>query len=90
MQYINNIFKDWGVLKEGKMDPHVQDFLSSVDKFTCTVSSLLRNTEEAFQLHSLPSVSDLSHIKTPADGISAGKANVTQLYPIKESENPHL
>ncbi|XP_056594071.1 dynein axonemal heavy chain 5 [Triplophysa dalaica] len=63
--------EDWGVLKEGKMDPHVQDFLSSVDKFTCTVSSLLRNTEEAFQLHSLPSVSDLSHIKTPADGISA-------------------
>nr|XP_055038161.1 dynein axonemal heavy chain 5 isoform X2 [Misgurnus anguillicaudatus] len=64
--------EDWGALKEGKRDPHIQDFMSSVDKSTRDISSLMRMTiEEKFQLHNLSSTSDLSHIKMPADYISA-------------------
>lgn len=55
------------------MGPDVQDFLTVVDKFTCNVSSGMRNMEEKFKLHNIPSAPDLSHIRKPEDFSNAGK-----------------
>ncbi|XP_051538163.1 dynein axonemal heavy chain 5 [Myxocyprinus asiaticus] len=59
--------EDWGALRGGQTNPEVQDFLSSVEKFTSNLSSLVRCTEQRFRLHSIPSDPDLSHLQKPAD-----------------------
>lgn len=57
------------------MGPDVQDFLTGVDKFTYNVSSGMRNMEEKFKLHNIPSAPDLSHIQKPEDFNNAGKGS---------------
>ncbi|XP_067233367.1 dynein axonemal heavy chain 5-like [Chanodichthys erythropterus] len=67
-QVMNQVLKsqeDWGAM--GQMGPDVQDFLTVVDKFTYNVSSGMRNMEEKFKLHNIPSAPDLSHIQKPED-----------------------
>ncbi|XP_002666734.3 dynein axonemal heavy chain 5 [Danio rerio] len=69
-QVMNQALKsqeDWGAIKDGQMNPDVQNFLRSVDKFTFTLSSVMRNMEEKFKLHHIPSAPDLSHIQKPED-----------------------
>ncbi|KAI4900024.1 hypothetical protein NFI96_023292, partial [Prochilodus magdalenae] len=63
--------EDWGVMKEGQRDSHVQDFLVSVDKFICSLSSARRNMEDKFQLRNMVSAPDLSHLQEPMDYINA-------------------
>ncbi|XP_072536415.1 dynein axonemal heavy chain 5 isoform X2 [Salminus brasiliensis] len=69
--------EDWGVMQEGQRDSNVQDFLVSVDKFICHLSSARRNTENKFQLHNIPSAPDLSDLQEPEDYINA--ANNSEL-----------
>lgn len=61
-------------MKEGQTDSHVQDFLVSVDKFICNLSSASRNTKDKFQLYNMESAPDLSQLQEPEDYISAGKS----------------
>ncbi|XP_036448538.1 LOW QUALITY PROTEIN: dynein heavy chain 5, axonemal [Colossoma macropomum] len=63
--------EDWGVMKEGQRDSHVQDFLLSVDKFICSLSSARKNMEDKFQLHNMEPSPDLSHLQEPVDYINA-------------------
>ncbi|RXN24689.1 dynein heavy chain axonemal-like protein [Labeo rohita] len=79
-QVMNQALKsqeDWGAIKGGQMSPDVQDFLRSVDKFTCTLSSVMRNMEEKFRLQNIPSAPDLSHIQKADDYSNA--ANNSEL-----------
>ncbi len=55
------------------MSPDVQSFLRSVDKFNCTLSSVMRSMDEKFKLHNIPSAPDLSHIQKAEDYSNAGK-----------------
>ncbi|XP_076826623.1 dynein axonemal heavy chain 5 [Brachyhypopomus gauderio] len=69
--------EDWGIMKEGQKNSNVQDFLASVNTFICSLSSARRNLEDKFQLHTVTSVPDLSHLQEPADYINA--ANNSEL-----------
>uniref|UniRef100_A0A8C2DP94 Dynein, axonemal, heavy chain 5 like n=1 Tax=Cyprinus carpio TaxID=7962 RepID=A0A8C2DP94_CYPCA len=69
--------QDWGAIKGGQMSPDVQDFLRSVDKFNCTLSSVMRSMDEKFKLHNIPSAPDLSHIQKAEDYSNA--ANNSEL-----------
>ncbi|KAL7886714.1 hypothetical protein AOLI_G00044350 [Acnodon oligacanthus] len=69
--------EDWGVMKEGQGDSHVQDFLLSVDRFICSLSSARKNMEDKFQLHNMVPSPDLSHLQEPVDYINA--ANNSEL-----------
>ncbi|XP_016398775.1 dynein heavy chain 5, axonemal-like [Sinocyclocheilus rhinocerous] len=79
-QVMNQALKsqeDWGAIKCGQMSPDVQDFLRSVDKFNCTLSSVMRSMDEKFKLHNIPSAPDLSHIQKAEDYSNA--ANNSEL-----------
>lgn len=62
-------------MKEGQRDSHVQEFLLSIDKFVCSLSSASKNLDDRFQLDNMSSVSELGHLQEPADYINAGKKN---------------
>ncbi|KAK1795394.1 hypothetical protein P4O66_010566 [Electrophorus voltai] len=74
--------EDWGIMKEGQKDSHVQDFLASVHRFIYSLSSARRNLEEKFQLHTVASAPDLSHLQEPTDYINA--ANNSELVEVLE------
>uniref|UniRef100_A0A8C1UX09 Dynein, axonemal, heavy chain 5 like n=1 Tax=Cyprinus carpio TaxID=7962 RepID=A0A8C1UX09_CYPCA len=74
---IKPFLQDWGAIKGGQMSPDVQDFLRSVDKFNCTLSSVMRSMDEKFKLHNIPSAPDLSHIQKAEDYSNA--ANNSEL-----------
>ncbi|XP_053350448.1 dynein axonemal heavy chain 5 [Clarias gariepinus] len=59
--------EDWGVVKEGQRDSFVQDFLLSIDKFICSLSSARKNLENKFQLERITCAPELSHLQEPAD-----------------------
>ncbi|KAI5624125.1 dynein heavy chain 5, axonemal, partial [Silurus asotus] len=65
------IQEDWGVMIEGQEDAHVQDFLLSIDKFICSLSSARKNLEDKFHLDFNESAPELGHLQEPDDYINA-------------------
>ncbi|KAL2085437.1 hypothetical protein ACEWY4_018757 [Coilia grayii] len=63
--------EDWGAMKDGLKNVHIQDFLSSVDRFVCSLSSARHNMEGKFQLNEVDSAPDLSNLRDPADYTAA-------------------
>ncbi|XP_028852845.1 dynein heavy chain 5, axonemal [Denticeps clupeoides] len=63
--------QDWGTIKEGLTSPSVLDFLSSVERFCCGLSTAQRNMEGKVKLHELDSAPDLNFLQAPADYTSA-------------------
>ncbi|XP_062377845.1 dynein axonemal heavy chain 5 [Sardina pilchardus] len=63
--------EDWGAIKEGLRSVHIQDFLSSVDRFVCSLSSARLNMEGRFQLEEVDSAPNLNNLLDPADYTAA-------------------
>ncbi|XP_036378537.1 dynein heavy chain 5, axonemal, partial [Megalops cyprinoides] len=63
--------ENWGAVKEGPKSAHVQDFLSSVDKFVCSLSSARQNMEGKFQLHLGETGFNLDNLLSPSDYTAA-------------------
>ena len=69
--------QDWGAIKDGLKNVHIQDFLSSVDRFVCSLSSARQNMEGKFQLNEVDSAPSLSNLQEPADYTAAGRGFLT-------------
>ncbi|CAB1349768.1 unnamed protein product [Coregonus sp. 'balchen'] len=69
--------ENWGSMKDGLQNAQIQDFLSSVDKFICNLSSARLNMEGKFQLHRMDTGQSLSSLLGPADYTAA--ANNSEL-----------
>ncbi|NWY55365.1 DYH5 protein, partial [Chionis minor] len=64
--------QNWGAVKEGLKNSHIQDFLYSVDKFVDTLSSSRQNIEDKIQLTKVDIDIYVSNLQNPSDYIAAG------------------
>ncbi|NXY83113.1 DYH5 protein, partial [Alcedo cyanopectus] len=64
--------QNWGAVKEGLRNSHIQDFLYSVDKFVGNLSSSRQNIEDKIQLRKVDVDIYISNLQNPSDYITAG------------------
>uniref|UniRef100_A0A8C5X2W6 Dynein axonemal heavy chain 5 n=1 Tax=Malurus cyaneus samueli TaxID=2593467 RepID=A0A8C5X2W6_9PASS len=64
--------QNWGAVKEGLKNNHIQEFLYSVDKFVGTLSSSRQNIEDKIQLTKVDIDIYVRNLQNPSDYITAG------------------
>ncbi|XP_061094941.1 dynein axonemal heavy chain 5 [Conger conger] len=63
--------ENWGAVKDGLKSVQIQDFLTSVDKFVCSLSSARKNMEGKFELQPMETVHNLDNLLGPSDYTTA-------------------
>ncbi|XP_039610084.1 dynein heavy chain 5, axonemal-like [Polypterus senegalus] len=63
--------ENWGAVKEGPKNMQIQEFFSSVEKFTGSLASARENIEEKFQLQTYDTGYNLETLQNPSDYMAA-------------------
>ncbi|XP_041103970.1 dynein heavy chain 5, axonemal [Polyodon spathula] len=71
--------ENWGAVKDGLKNVQIQEFLSSVDKFVCSLSSARQNMEGRFELQTVDLGYNLDNLQNPSDYmIAAGNSEMVE------------